>query len=188
MKISPKVKKAFNIATTVLVVIIVFIAAALFLPNVFGIKSYYVISGSMEPTIPTGSLIYVVDKDFQSVKVGDILTYKSGSAVVTHRAYEIFTDADGKITSIRTKGDANSSPDGSETEGNVKQGNLIGQTVFWIPLLGYIAYFVQTGAGIYFVIGLAALVILMIIVPDLLDDKDDKDDKGDKDTEVPQEN
>ena len=181
MKLSPKVKKVWNIVTTVVVCIVVAVAACLFLPKLFGVKTYYVISGSMEPTIPTGSIIYVVDKDFSKVKKGDILTYRSGSAIVTHRAYRIFTDTDGKITSIQTKGDANSTPDGGgeeATSGNLTKTNLIGQTVLWIPLLGYVSWFVQTGPGIFAVVALGAVILIAIILPEVLFEKD-KDDKND---------
>ena len=52
-------KKIWNVISTVLVVLVVLLAVALVGVRLVGIKTYAVISGSMEPTYPTGSLLYV---------------------------------------------------------------------------------------------------------------------------------
>ena len=55
-------------------------------PDFFGYKPFIVLSGSMEPSIMTGDMVFVKETDPDSLKVGDVIAYKSGSAVVTHRS------------------------------------------------------------------------------------------------------
>ena len=80
-------------------------------PMLAGYRPVVVLSGSMEPTYPTGALIYVKDVKPQDVKVGDPITFVLNEelTVATHRVIEVNT-ADGWF---RTQGDANDSPDGS---------------------------------------------------------------------------
>ena len=58
-------------------------------PDFFGYKPFIVLSGSMEPSIMTGDMVFVKETDPDSLKVGDVIAYKSGSAVVTHRIVEV---------------------------------------------------------------------------------------------------
>ena len=55
-------------------------AAVLIIPGLFGIKTYYVVSGSMEPQIPVGSMIYVRECEPSKLKEGDIITFSSGNS------------------------------------------------------------------------------------------------------------
>ena len=52
-------KKLWNMITTVLVALVVILAILLVGVRVIGLTPYVVLSGSMEPTYHTGSLIYV---------------------------------------------------------------------------------------------------------------------------------
>jgi len=78
--------------------------------RLIGYTPYVVLSGSMEPAIPTGALIYVRATDPYRVKEGDPITFhlNQGGPVATHRVIEI--DATNRY--FITKGDANNSPDG----------------------------------------------------------------------------
>ena len=53
------VKKICNILSTVVLVVLLAAAAIIFVPMLLGYKEMAVLSGSMEPAIPVGSLIYV---------------------------------------------------------------------------------------------------------------------------------
>lgn len=71
-----------------------------------------VLTGSMRPAIPPGSLVVVRPVEASSVSVGDIVTINApieGSPVVTHRIFEIVETGPAPV--IRTKGDANAHPD-----------------------------------------------------------------------------
>lgn len=91
------------------------VAVLMLLPGILGFKRYVIESGSMEPAIKTGSVVYSKPADAEDLEVGDIITYKppadSGvNELVTHRIHSIHPGA-GRAPAFRTKGDANESPD-----------------------------------------------------------------------------
>lgn len=123
------------------------------LPLIFGLKNYVVRSGSMAPTIPVGSCIYVKKTEADTIKEGDIITYCRANTltVVTHRV----TKHDLQKKLIWTKGDANSVEDNHA----VKYNQILGTVQFYIPFLGYFLA-VHTIPGIkFFGIGLLLAVV-----------------------------
>ena len=171
--------KICSITSTVLVVLVIAIAAVLYIPQIFGAKPYYVLSGSMSPTFYAGSVIYVNESvKPEDLKEGDVLTFNAGGNVVTHRIIEIEKDGD-KIVQFVTKGDAN-----KNTTEIVLPTNIIGRaTNFGIPLLGYVTYMLQQPWGKFVLIGIAAVVILMMVVPSIFSDDDDEDKKKEDEDE-----
>ncbi len=60
-------------------------------PPVFGYHIYTVLSGSMEPAIPVGSLSYIQETAPEDMKEKDVIAYYGGSdrtAIITHRVVE----------------------------------------------------------------------------------------------------
>ena len=94
-------------------------------------KFYDVLTGSMSPTIKSGSLIVVKKIDDIEVKKGDIITFKSRTTnnLTTHRVMDIIND---KKIKFQTKGDANDSLDPMLVDGNL----LIGKVIVHIPYVG----------------------------------------------------
>lgn len=126
--------------------------AALFILVVFGffagIRPCAVISGSMEPNLPTWSLCFVDTRiSYDDIKTGDIVVYirRSDEKRIIHRVIDIQPEG------IVTKGDANSLSDGL----SVGRDNLYGKSLFHIPYLGYVNRFTQNPL-------IKALVILAI--------------------------
>lgn len=74
-------------------------------------------TGSMSPTIPTGSLAVVRQIPASDIKVGDVTTVSRGEGQlpVTHRVVSVTPTVDGTY-SIEMKGDANDSPDAQPYE------------------------------------------------------------------------
>lgn len=173
------VKKVWNIVTTVLVVLVVLVAIALVGVRVVGLQTYAVVSGSMEESYPTGSLIYVKSVNYKELKVGDPITFMlDEDTVATHRIVEIIPDdEDPEVLRFRTKGDSNQVEDGTP----VHYKNIIGMPVFCIPKLGYFANYIQNPPGMYLAIGGAAILLILVFLPDLFkdDNKDGKDKKQD---------
>lgn len=64
------------------------LAVVSFVPRAFGYTPYTVLSGSMEPELPVGSMVFVHQVDPTDIAVGDNATfYRSDGAVVTHQVY-----------------------------------------------------------------------------------------------------
>lgn len=169
------VKKVWNITTTVIVVLVVVFAVLLIGVRLFGVQVYSVISGSMEPEYPVGSLIYVKEVEPTEIDVGDVITYVLPSETPsTHRVVRI--DEENQL--FYTKGDANKTEDGAP----VHFKNLIGTPVFKIPYLGYVAYYIQHPPGMFIAIAIGAVLLILVFLPDLF-----KKDKK-KDEESPESN
>lgn len=160
MKVFLKVLKAIVdvIMTTIIVVGIVFIVAYF-----FGIEPYVVESGSMEPTIQTGSICFVNTKTkYDSIKENDIIAFRMGSdSRATHRAISVTSGG------IATKGDNNELKD----EGLVTQDRYVGKTLFSIPKVGFIVKIIQTTKG---KIIFATFIIVLFLAGLLLGDSSKK--------------
>ena len=161
-------KLVWNIVSGILIAIVVVLVVMLVGVRLIGYQPYCVLSGSMEPTYRTGSLIYVKKADPQDIKVGDPITFvlDENLTVATHRVIEI-DEAD---RHFYTKGDANEYPDASPVHFN----NLIGRPSFTIPYMGYVTNYIQNPPGRYIAIAAAAVILLLIFITDLFDDSKKK--------------
>jgi signal peptidase len=155
-------KKIWSITSTVLVAIIVLFALFLMGSRLIGYRCYNVISPSMEPLYKVGDLIYVKKVDPYKIKVGDVITFLVDENLVvgTHRVVRI----DVEKQHFYTKGDANDVEDGEPVHFN----NVIGVPQFSIPKLGYVSDFVQNPPGMFITMGIGALLLLAIFLPDLI--------------------
>lgn len=140
-----------TVAATLGVVSIVAFALLMF----FGLKPQIVISGSMEPTIPTGSLAFARSVDARTVHERDVVTVPRnfGDGLVTHRVIRIEKAEDG-TTLLTLRGDANATADPQPYAVNTA-----GLVVFHIPYLGFVARVLQTGYGL---VGLALVGLCFV--------------------------
>lgn len=123
--------KICSITGTILILLVIVLCSMLVLPGIFGYHMYHVLSGSMEPKMPVGSLIYVQEGTPEEVEAEDIIAFYSSledSGIITHRVVE------NKIVTgtFTTKGDANEKEDPMP----VPYDNYIGKVLFIIPWLG----------------------------------------------------
>jgi len=158
------IKGLINVLTTLIIVVgVIFIGL-----YIFGITPYVVLSGSMEPTIKTGSLCFInKHAKYENIKDKDIIAFKSNNVLVTHRVDSI-TD-EGFIT----KGDNNENQDG----GVVTKSNYVGKNMFWIPKLGYAVKIVQSTKG---KIIFGTFIVLLFMAGLLLGEDKKKVSKDDK--------
>lgn len=113
-------------------------------------SAYVVQSGSMEPALPTGSV--VITQSLPRYTVGDIITFgRAGSdQLVTHRI--VRKNAEGFIT----KGDANNDID----PGTVLPEEIVGSARFTVPYLGYLVDFTKTPRGFVVMVVIPATIII----------------------------
>lgn len=166
------IKKVWNAITTVLVILIVILAVLLVGVRLAGFQVFTVLSGSMEPTYHVGSLIYVKDVDYRQLEAGDVITFMlDENTVATHRIIQVVPDEDEpEVLRFATQGDANDAPDGTL----VHYKNVIGTPVFTIPKLGYVANYIQNPPGTYIAISGAAILLLLMFLPDLFSEDEPK--------------
>ncbi len=153
-------KKICSCLATVLLVILLAVAVILIIPRFFGIKQFAVLSGSMEPDIKVGSLVFDKEVGNTEIKKGDVITFKlSDKTFVTHRVDSINSDG-----SYVTKGDANKNVDGKV----VTKKEVVGIYKFNIPYLGYVTLYGRTPLGVAAVCGILIVIILLNFLPDAL--------------------
>lgn len=120
-----------------------------------GYKLYTVQSGSMEPTLHTGSIVTVQpQKDYQN---GDIVTIRESPAsnvTLTHRIVEVKT-VDGRVQYV-TRGDANKANDPEERP----KTNVVGKEIATVPYLGYILSYAKTKNGLLFLIIIPCVILI----------------------------
>ncbi|MGW8185537.1 MAG: signal peptidase I [Candidatus Moraniibacteriota bacterium] len=150
-------KKIFKIIiNTILVIIFSFglLVIITFLPVTGNIKILSVLSGSMEPQIHTGSLIFI--KPASEYRVGDVVTKttEEKGTTITHRIIEKEI-IDGKTVFV-TKGDANNADDNEK----VPKETIIGKVFLNIPYLGYAVNFAKTKEGLILIVIIPAVIIV----------------------------
>ena len=96
-----------NVLGTMLIVIVIALVAPLAVPHFFGYEIYEIVSGSMEPDIPVGSVVYSKHIDCDDIDVGDIVAFERNGVIVVHRV-TMNRVSSGELV---TKGDANSKED-----------------------------------------------------------------------------
>lgn len=154
------IARIFSIGAYVISGVVLCAVGAFFLmPHIPGVPLYevkIVKSGSMEPTIMTGGLVFIVAQ--KTYGVGDIVTFRSDGADIptTHRIIGIETDARGESAFV-TKGDAN-----EERDTNLAYArDVIGRVQFSLPYAGYLLDFARKPVGFALLIGLPALLIII---------------------------
>lgn len=161
-------KKLFN-AVFYILILAMLIGAFVFSTNsdanksVFGYRMYSVLSGSMTPVYPKGSLVIVRITDPKEIKVGDDITfYNPGSEqdIWTHRVIDVIDNYGNNGVCFKTQGVANSQEDPFITIG----GNVVGVVVFSIPYAGYVFEFIQHNTLISIVIIILALTLIKLLI------------------------
>lgn len=150
--------RLYKIGYTLFVTAVILLAALLGstllpIPGNFEIK--VVKSGSMEPTIKTGSIVVI--KPSENYAEGDIITFGKDTKTevpTTHRI--IASRAEGGKLIFTTKGDANEEKDGKE----VRQSEVVGKVLLDVPFAGYLIDFAKRPLGFALLIGVPSLAIL----------------------------
>lgn len=121
--------------------IVLLLLATVVVPRLGGATGYDVLSGSMKPTLPPGTLVVVRPSTIDDLRLGDVVTFQKESGrpeVVTHRVVGFGTAADG-TSRVLTQGDANDAPDPL-----VEAGQLRGRLWYAVPHVGTLT---STAAG-----------------------------------------
>lgn len=137
----------------VLAIALLLLASIVPIPGNF--KAKIVKSGSMEPTIMTGGLVFIAPS--ATYEIGDIVTFGADTKTqipTTHRIISI--DGDGPLRTFSTKGDANDAPDPSP----IRLADIEGKVILSLPYLGYVLDFAKRPLGFILLVGVPALIII----------------------------
>ena len=149
-----------SISGTICVVLVILAAFPFTLPRIFGIEIYGILTGSMDPACPTGSLVYVKSVNPESLQEKDIVTFQKGNLVITHRVVK----NDVQKEELITKGDANNANDIQP----VAYKQIKGKVALTVPLLGYLALRLNSAAGISVCVIILALGLMLWVLGDMM--------------------
>lgn len=129
--------------------------------TVVGYKPVAVYSGSMQPTIPVGGLVFDRAIPAREVAIGDVITFSDPyvkGRLVTHRVIDILQTPRG--LAYGTKGDANPGRD----PWTIRLASQVGRVSFSVPVAGYILFYAHTREVRGGLICLAALVLVFAML------------------------
>lgn len=138
---------------TILLAMFALLTVAILVPTLAGAERFTVLTGSMQPTYPPGTLLVVKPVERTELGIGMPVTYQlrpGEPAVVTHRIISMSQSAQGTRT-YTTQGDANDVPD----EAPVIYEQIRGRVWYSIPYLGYVNNWL-TGQNRSWTIGIVA--------------------------------
>ncbi len=117
------------------------------LPMIFGWGNAVVMSGSMEPELPIGSLVII--KNQNDYSIGDVVTYEEeNSTLVTHRLLSLNNDV------AVTKGDANNTNDSP-----IKTEQIRGKVQAVLPRAGNVLLWLKSPVGVVLLLLLGGILI-----------------------------
>lgn len=137
-----------NVGGTLILLLVIAICLPMAMPRFLDYQVYHVVSGSMEPEIPVGSLVFVKETPPEEIPEGEIIAFRSGGSVTVHRAVQNKV-VEGEFV---TKGDANSDADPA----SVSYRQVIGLVVTHVPVLGQILSLCSNTVGKIYLLLLAA--------------------------------
>ena len=203
------------ISTTLTVALILAVVMCLYIviqvltkgyANVGGFMMFRVVTGSMEPTIPTGALLIAQEVDIGTVRMDDIVCFRTQLSeiwgkIVTHRVIGIEVYETGVREMLDETGAPMLDEQGDvifeeypleetsyyfQTKGDANDApdgapvyykNVVGIPRLTIPYLGYLAQWLQTRQGMILGISIALVIIILTFLPDLLKLVDEPADK-----------
>jgi signal peptidase I len=173
-----RVARTFSIVGTAILAVVVVIAVLLLILGGFarggrafagGYRPLIVLSGSMVPKMPVGSVVISKSVDPTVIKVGDIITFTQRSALrgsnepfVSHRVVHVLNQATG--LSFVTKGDANNTTDSAP----VLASQVVGRVILILPFVGKLSQFVHRRWGWILMVILPAFILISWEVVDVV--------------------
>jgi len=140
---SEGIMKILRITLTILILgllpFVVFTLVTSKTPILGGIQSFVVLTGSMQPSIPQGSILFSQKTPFYNK--GDVISFEKGTNTVTHRIVDVRVE--NNALSYQTKGDANNTID----KELVSSKDILGKSIFFVPYVGQLVLFLKTFQG-----------------------------------------
>lgn len=148
---------------TLILILVILTCLPLTVPRLLGYDIFSVVSGSMAPEIPVGSVVYVERVAPEDVKAGDVIAFWRDGSVVTHRVVENrFV-----VGEYITKGDANEAEDINPTQ----YADLVGRVKFHFPMLGQAMTLLASRVGKAYLLCLAACGVMFNILASRIRDR-----------------
>jgi len=151
-------RRIISIFENIVIALVALLLVAFIVLKATGFQFFVVMSGSMEPILPVGSVVLVQPTPYDDIQVGDDISFVVGEEriTVTHRVIE----KDENSNTLTTKGVANNISDDQ-----IPASAVIGKVIFDIPLVGRLLYFLSSLQGkiVAGIVVVAWVIITMLI-------------------------
>ncbi|MGI6200652.1 MAG: signal peptidase I [Christensenellales bacterium] len=163
------------LSSLALVVVLVYCVCMWLFPqqvtDLVGFRFYTIATGSMEPTIPTGSMVLVKSlAPGEEPAVGSIVTFRADrlgdSIVLTHYLRDIQVEEDGQVRYV-TRGENSQRDDDYATH----REDLLGTYVFHVPFLGRLGQFLRSTQALIMYLTIGVILLIYYLVSLRLDRK-----------------
>lgn len=144
--VSAGIRLAGGAVAVLLLAAVALVAALMLVPALAGASTSTVLSGSMAPALPVGTVVVARPVAAGDVAVGDVVTFvahepgTAASRIVTHRVVAV---EPGPV--LRTRGDADATPDPGGTVAADLRGRLW-YSVPWVGLVRPVTWLLLGGA------------------------------------------
>ena len=134
-------KRVLDVAFVLATALLLLLCTVAWAPRFFGFSSYYVLTDSMKPAIPRGSMVFSKPIAYEEIRIGDVLVFENSTYQknFVHRVLHLYEPN----RWIFTKGDNNNTEDPLPTEYSYCKGIVR----FYLPVVGFPAQFLHTTAG-----------------------------------------
>lgn len=141
----------------IIILITLAVAVMLAIPGFLGWQQMTVLTGSMEPSIPIGAMVYVEEVEPRDLQEGDIITFMQGNGdVITHRVVRN-RSIEGDLV---TKGDANAEEDLDP----VPYERVVGKVGMTMPIAGDVLGYISSDVGKVYTLAFGACGLMFVIL------------------------
>jgi len=161
-RVRHKLHAAVIVLTWVWAIVTVVVLVVLVWMRLAGWRMDVVSTASMDPAIPSGSLVISAPVDPRKIVVGDVVVFRSrNGAAVMHRVVDIIVQ--GEVLRFRTQGDLNDDPDPEL----VHQDSVLRQSRWTLKGFGGTASALALPRGLLWLVGipLGLLVLSLVLRP-----------------------
>lgn len=163
---SKTTKRIWSVFSTLMTLILLVLTFLLVGVRLIGLTPYAIVNESMEPDLPSGSIVYVKEVPIDEIEIGSSITYvlNEDLAVVTSRVVKF----DKEAQLFTTKSDASNTVDAKLVHFN----NVLGMVKYSLPYLGNIAVFIKTTKGIIVLVTITGILAIGGLLKILLENRE----------------
>lgn len=169
------IEKVCNTLIVILLISVLIILLVLGIPLLMRNQIYAVLTPSMEPAYPVGSLVVVEPAQAEEIEMNDVITFDAGSGfqeLATHRVI----DVDSQNRRFITKGDNNAAEDLAP----IPFESLRGRVVYGIPFLGKVVTGIKTPKGIMASAGVLLFMVVLFVLPSFFESDEEQTEHFDE--------
>ncbi len=158
-------RRIVDVGLVILIVVVLLGVALAKVVSLTGRQTIVIGGGSMEPAIGLGAAVVIAPIDPATLAIGEVVSLRVGpdQTTFTHRIVAVVDRPDGRW--IRTRGDANATPDPTLVPASA----VLGRVELAIPFAGYLIALLSLPVGVLFVLGLAATLLAIAWLLESLD-------------------